>query len=293
LGLVGFGIVLLLQDRAITKRQFKLLGGFLIPVAFGVVLDRIGYGNWVFTPYRYFSVNLVQGVAATFNPYPWYQYFIWILQLNPLISIPISVGLVLYYRKAKFEELGSFVAFFFILHCFITNKEYRFFFPVLNLVPFMAAVGLEKWQGALAQKKIILPYAVISLLAFTVSSMRGASVSTIWALEAVNRHVVPGETWLSDRNYNDHGLIQYYTLPDHELLIYHTGAEFNSMLATHPHAKAMLDGNLSDPVTLDMKQAIDQHCKLTDSAYPMFVYHLRDSVHVLQRVPFQATYQCE
>jgi phosphatidylinositol glycan class B len=85
LGLVGLAAVLLLSDRGIRKTHWLLLLGFLIPVGLGTLLDRWGYGNWVFTPYQYFNVNLVENVSARFNPYPWYQYFIWILQLNPFI----------------------------------------------------------------------------------------------------------------------------------------------------------------------------------------------------------------
>lgn len=74
LGMFGLGLFFLFQDRKITRNTLLLILGFLLPVSLGVLLDRIGYGNWVFTAFRYFKVNLVDGVAATFNPYPWYQY---------------------------------------------------------------------------------------------------------------------------------------------------------------------------------------------------------------------------
>jgi phosphatidylinositol glycan class B len=135
LGLVGLSLALLNMDHGFRKKHGLMIAGFLLPVGLGALFDRLGYGNWVFTPYQYFKVNILDQVAAQYNPYPWYQYLLWIGQLNPLISLPLFYGVIRYSLKNKQDILTAFVMSFFILHCFITNKEYRFLLPILNIVP--------------------------------------------------------------------------------------------------------------------------------------------------------------
>jgi hypothetical protein len=267
--------------------------GFLIPVTIGVVLDRIGYGNWVFTPYRYFKVNLVDGVAATFNPYPWYQYFFWILELNPFVSLPLFFGVILYAKRMKFDALSAFVLTFFILHLFITNKEYRFLFPVLNLVPFMAAVGFQGFTGFLSNRKALAGYALINCIAFSVSTLRGASVETLWNVHMVNHYTEPGDVWLSNNNYLERFQDGYYHLEHHDFTLYHDGAELKAALATHPNAKVLLDGHLNDEVTQSILTVIsDAHCKLLSTARPLWLFRLKDRFPSLGTLSYKAIYDC-
>ena len=293
LGIFGFGIYLLYRDRKITLAQVRLLLGFLIPVALGVVLDRIGYGEWVFTPYRYFKVNLVDGVAATFNPYPWYQYFIWILQLNPLISIPLFLGCVFYAKRMKFDALTAFVFSFFILHLFITNKEYRFLFPLLNLVPFMAAVGFQEFGDLIFSKRNLYAYSFINLIGFSISSLHGASVETLWCVHVANRYAEPGETWLSNRDYLDQFSKGYYRLNDHHILIFHNGAELETLLAARPNSKVLIDGQLRDASTQSSMAVMEKYnCSILTSARPAFLFKLRTQFPGIDRLAFKAVYQC-
>jgi phosphatidylinositol glycan class B len=294
LGIFGFGLYVLYRDRKITRELIGLCLGFAIPVLLGVVLDRIGYGNWVFTPYRYFKVNLVDGVAATFNPYPWYQYFIWIFQLNPLVSIPLFLGTLFYIKRVKFDAFIAFVFTFFILHLFITNKEYRFLFPILNLVPFMAAIGFQDLTKLILSKRSLYAYSFVNLVGFSISSLHGASVETLWCVHMANRYAAPGETWLSNRNYLDQFSKGYYHLTDHHVLIFHGGAELEAMLASAPHSKVLLDGQLRDEATQSALDIIEKHhCTLITSARPNFIFKLRAEFPGVDRLSYKALYQCE
>ena len=293
LGIFGLGLYFLIRDRKITKSHLMLLTGFLAPVALGVVLDRIGYGNWVFTAYRYFKVNLVDGVAATFNPYPWYQYFIWILQLNPFISIPLFLGTLLYAKRIKSDELSFFVLIFFILHMGITNKEYRFLFPVLNLVIFMAVVGFQEMDEWLFKKKPFGLFAGINTVAFCVSSLHGASVQTLWPVHMANRYAEPGETWISNRDYLDQFSRGYYHLQDHHVIIVHTGDELERELTLHPKIKVLIDGQFQDPITQGLIKVVDAHsCKIITSSQPLFLFSFREAFPAINRLTYKAVYQC-
>jgi phosphatidylinositol glycan class B len=294
LGVFGFGLYVLWRDRKITREPFILVLGFLIPVAIGIVLDRIGYGNWVFTPYRYFKVNLVDGVAATFNPYPWYQYFIWIVQLNPLVSLPLFFGVLFYAKRIKFDAFSAFVLIFFFLHLFITNKEYRFLFPILNLVPFMAAVGFQNFSARLASNRNLVVYSVINLVGFSVSSLHGASVETLWAVHMANRYAEPGETWLSNRDYLDQFSKGYYHLSDHHLILFHDGTELEALLQGRPNAKVLIDGQLKDSATQAELAVVEKHhCLILSSARPAFLFKLRNQFPGIDRLAFKTVYDCQ
>ena len=297
LGLVGFAFYLLYRDRKILQAHWVLLAGFLIPVGLGVLIDRIGYGNWVFTPYRYFTVNMVQGVAASYNPYPWYQYFVWIAQLNPLVSLPLFFGFLLCLVKRKWDGMISFIVSFVVIHLFITNKEYRFLFPILNLVPFLAALGFEatyrNCESTLRSKKILIPYLLISLLAFAASSLRGASLETLWLVHSVHAHLDPSRMIISNRDYADQAQTSYYTLPDHPHLIVHTREELAAALQQYPLALVFIDGSFHDPLTRSYLNLVqDQSCKLTDAALPLFIYRNLGKTPALQRLKALVLFDC-
>lgn len=301
LGLFGFGLFLLYRDRKILSKHLWLGLGFIIPVSIGFGLDRIGYGHWVNAPYRYFTVNLVQGVAASFNPYPWYQYFVWIAELNPFVSLPLFFGFLLYIYKRKIDALSSFVLSFFIVHCLIVNKEYRFLFPVLNLVPFMAAIGLNQTfprliEGA-RKKRFYAPYIVITLIAFSVSSLRGASLNTLWLVHVVHQHFVPGQMVLANREYVEKPQTNYYTLPPHPHFTVHSVQELEDQLKLNPKSQIAIDGNLDDQITQDLWQIPKNHsCKLLNSAFPLFFYENRERYPILKRlhfINFLVLYQCD
>ena len=298
LGLFGLGLALIVQERKLVRKHFKLLAGFLVTVVLGVILDRIGYGEWFFTAYRYFKVNLIDGVAATFNPYPWYQYFIWVLQLSPIVSLPLFSGCILFCLRARREDallIGSFVWSFFILHCCITNKEYRFLFPLLNLAPFMTMIAFQRFEPCLSKKRLLIPYFIINLLAFMVSTLHGASLHLLGSITLVDRYHHEGDTWLSNRNYRELGPNeQYYSNAAPPPIIYVSPAALDQMLNQNSRVKVLMDGNLNDQVTLDFIAVIDQHqCRLLNSTLPMWVHGLRTRFPIVGRMSYQAAYDCD
>jgi phosphatidylinositol glycan class B len=293
LGLFGFGLYLLIKDRRITKDQFTLLGAFLIPVGIGVVLDRLGYGNWVFTPYRYFKVNLVDGVAATFNPYPWYQYFVWILQLNPIVSLPLFFSCFLYLKRVKKDTLSFFIFSFFILHLFITNKEYRFLFPILNFVPFLSMIGFQNMESFFLSPRTLKVYGVVSVIAFSFSSLRGASVQSLWCLQMAHDYAKPGETWLSNHDYLDRFSRGYYHLSDHQLVVLNSKEDLENRLNQALPIKVLIDGHLQDSITRELLEIVERHqCKIITSAYPRFLFSLRGKLSMIDRLTYKAVFEC-
>jgi phosphatidylinositol glycan class B len=298
LGLAGIAAALLIRDRGIRKGHWILFGGFLIPVGIGTLLDRWGYGSWVFTPYLYYKVNIVQNVAATFNPYPWYQYLIWILELLPFISIPLFYGMLRFCFRDRLNLFGWFSLSFFILHWFITNKEYRFLFPILNFVPLMAFAYFQN-QSKLTRfgsKPILLvSYLIISVLAFCVSSLHGAAIKMLGAHHAV--HAVssdyPGSNWISNRNFIGPGK---YPMPFYDVKkvkgfkvenfhAFESISGMKELMTQFPDSLVLIDGYY-DQITIEMTQVVESAgCKL--------VYNpLNSKASKYIRTPYQVVYHC-
>lgn len=295
LGLFGLGLALLIKERKFLRAHLNMIVGFLLPVALGVLMDRIGYGNWVFTAYRYFKVNLVDGVAASYNPYPWYQYFIWIVQLNPLVSLPLFFGSIRFMQKGERDDrwvIGSFVWSFFILHCFLTNKEYRFLFPILNLVPFMAMVTFAKFEKQLAKPTYLIPYAAISAFAFMVSTLHGASVQTLGAVYLAQRNLSVERLTLSNRDYPIQS--PFYHFPPHPFHQVQNVADLEQKLTETPNAQVLIDGKLTDDLTNDLiRVVVNRGCVMKDAAFPIFIYNAREKFAFIKRIPFVAWYDCQ
>ena len=293
LGLAGMGIALLIRERRITRDHLKLFLGFLGVVLLGTAIDKIGYGNWVFTPYLYFKVNLVDGVAATFNPYPWYQYFIWILQLNPIVSLPLFFGIFLYARKEKTDPLAWFVISFFALHLFITNKEYRFLFPVMNLVVLMAIRAYQGSENRWFRGPYLHAYLFTSALGLYISSFHGASVGALWCVHAADRHGKSGETWLSNRDFITQFSNNYYRIDHLKVQLYATDKDLASMLPAARPIRVLLDAKIGEENTLRVIDLLTrENCTLKESGLPNFIFAFKEKFPMLQKIAYRALFDC-
>ena len=63
---MGFGLWMLLYEKKYT-RILPLALGFLVGVGLNVCLDSEFYHQLIFTPIRYYQVNITEGKAATFG----------------------------------------------------------------------------------------------------------------------------------------------------------------------------------------------------------------------------------
>ncbi len=272
LGIAGLALALLIRDRGVRKQHWSLFGGFLIPVAIGTLLDRWGYGNWVFTPYLYYKVNIVQNVAASFNPYPWYQYLIWILQLLPMISLPLLYGMIRFSMRERLNLFAWFAFSFFFLHWFITNKEYRFLFPILNFAPLMAFVFFQtRTYRVRTQQILMVSYLLISAIAFSVSTLHGASIKTLGTHHAV--HAIspdyPDAIWITNRHLTGP---TKYPMPYYDLRkakgfrteninLFREIIEMKNLVRENPSSLILIDGHFDQPTIEMIGVAREAGCK--------------------------------
>ena len=151
-------------------------------VGAGSMVDRWFYDAWVFTPWEYFRVNLIDGAAAGFGASPWYAYLQWTpLWMGPPLGLAI-VALLLFGVASRRDSAWSWTLVAFVVgHSLIAHKELRFFFPLLYLLPVLIAFGWEElerktpsaqWRRPLAWI-LVTQNAVMAALLVTPSVHRG------------------------------------------------------------------------------------------------------------------------
>ena len=130
-GLAGFGVWMLLIERKY-KNLLPLAAGFAAGIAINLLLDYQFYHQFVFTPYRYYDANIIQGKAAQFGTSSPLRYLFFLIEV--ISCPPISVFLFYYTCRGMISQyrqsLVWVVLFLIIGHCFVGHKEERFFFSV-------------------------------------------------------------------------------------------------------------------------------------------------------------------
>jgi hypothetical protein len=118
------------------RRAFAtgVAGGLVLAFAIGVVLDRWGYGHWVYSPWQYVRANLLEGKAASFGRSPvWGFVTLFATKLWPPFGLIWFSVFVLAAWQFPRHLLTWTMLPFVLLHHAIAHKEPRFLFPTLAL----------------------------------------------------------------------------------------------------------------------------------------------------------------
>ena len=155
------------------EKQFKLslylLLGFALGIGLNVFLDYNFYHSLVFTPYLYFKINILQGVASSFGESGISFYF---GVLIDIVAVPfISIYFIYFFLKSSLQNLKNPLVistfFFFIGHFFIGHKEDRFMFTIINIIPIIIAIGKDRFDFLLPTykwRKFVKPLAIFSII---------------------------------------------------------------------------------------------------------------------------------
>lgn len=134
---------------AIRKENWKavaslLLGGIAV-MAMGVLIDRWFYGMWVYTPWGYIDSAFLHK-HSDFGGSPFFMYLLWMfITLSPPIGLMAIVTLgLLFFKQPKSIYTFTLLPFI-VLHFFISHKEFRFFFPVMNFVPIVVFLAVQNY----------------------------------------------------------------------------------------------------------------------------------------------------
>lgn len=142
--ILGFGLWLLFVNKTRINDTFKIIVGFLIVLAFGVVIDFWFYGQWVFSPWNYFYSNIVEDAASSFGVSPW-MYYLQQIAIMPslLIGIIIFCAIVVLILFKHNHFLVWIIIPFILIHSLIPHKEERFLFPLVFLLPLVFMVSYQ------------------------------------------------------------------------------------------------------------------------------------------------------
>ncbi len=133
--------------QVLIAKQYKgfaaVMAGLLVSILVNIYLDYLFYHQWIFTPYTYFKVNILGGVANSFGTSSFLNYIAILAAVvsAPLLSVLLfGVGLYSCLKQYKHPLVLS-VLFFMVGHCMVGHKEERFLFPIFNVLPILIA-----WQ---------------------------------------------------------------------------------------------------------------------------------------------------
>ena len=142
LGLFAWAVVI---ARARAGALAGFIGGGLLALALGALADRWGYSAWVFPPFDYFNVNIVQGVAAkTFGREPVFAY-LYLLPATGFFAITLVVMaamLAMWLRNPRHAVTWTTLPFV-ALHVLVAHKEARFLFPLAILATSFPVLGFS------------------------------------------------------------------------------------------------------------------------------------------------------
>jgi len=168
--------------------KVRALGIFSVGVAaalaIGMLVDRWGFGEWTFTPWRYFRVNMIEGVAKTFGADLPFAY-VWLLPANvflPVLVVLLYLAILAWARSPRHPITWATLPFF-LVHNLIAHKEERFVFPIaifstafvtmairpsaagsrLSGVASWTRTQLARWPG---RALVIASFAMMALLTF-------------------------------------------------------------------------------------------------------------------------------
>ncbi len=149
--LVGLLAWLLIIDRRKLTEIAAIGGGGIVLRCVGALADRWGYGHWVFPPYHYYHVNMVEGVANAFSTAPFTFYFLitWANLFLPSALLVFVSMFVLWVRQPRHVLSWITLPFFFVHDVLLAHKEERFLWPLgmLGAAGVVLAWGVGEGQG--------------------------------------------------------------------------------------------------------------------------------------------------
>lgn len=167
---IGFFLWILFFDRKPLPFWIKTGMLFLCILFMGFLIDAWYYGEWVFSPWNYFHVNIINNAASDFGTSPWYYYIVKFIRFP---GYPIGILLLIsFIILTLLKPSNPFIwcLFFFVLfHSFIAHKEERFIFPLVYLFPMMMVSAYQELSLFVKNRFafLLLNYILVSLLIFS------------------------------------------------------------------------------------------------------------------------------
>ncbi len=152
---MGFCIIGLFLWLWIIRERFKVTKITIVPfLSMSVMIifvtcyiDSWLYGELVITPYNYFYQNIILGQSANFTNHHNDTLIFYFLKGAEAFILPFGLFFLativgFFYLKPKNPFTWVILPFFFI-HLFISNKQLRFMYPLIYVLPLMIIHSLQ------------------------------------------------------------------------------------------------------------------------------------------------------
>jgi phosphatidylinositol glycan class B len=194
--IIGLFLWLIIIKKERIKNILYLLSGIILVIVAGTAIDTWFYGNFTFTPWNYFKINIIHDMASNFGTEPWFFYLQAILTRPTLfIGVPIVISLTVLsvydYKNIVLWCLAPFL----LMHTLIPHKELRFIFPMLNFVPFILILAfqtLKKIGGKNFNIRFLVPVlimaAIINTGGLVMMSFKPAKCGNVNMMKYISEH---------------------------------------------------------------------------------------------------------
>ncbi len=166
--LVGTLGWVLVYKRLRWGQILSVFAGFFVIFALGRWVDVWGYGSWSWSPWNYFSYNLIRGGASQYGDSPWWDIFRMSLTESwpPLGFFLLIAMIVAWLRHPKHLLTWAHLPFF-VVHELIGHKELRFFLPLASAAPALLTFCFYSEKSRAFFSLSSLPERLRSLMSWT------------------------------------------------------------------------------------------------------------------------------
>jgi hypothetical protein len=182
------------------RRWLRALAAAAIPVAVAGLLDWISWGQPFRSVWLNIYLNVFKHVAADeFGASP-PGYFIFILAIDWLWTLPV-IAVLAWFGAKKLPVAGLASVAIILTHSLILHKEYRFIYPAIALLVPLAGLGLADWLQApkpwrrLGLAALLLAGPWCSPWMYFLLTLQSASVTAFDALRAQSPALVAIGPW--------------------------------------------------------------------------------------------------
>lgn len=240
--LAALGVWILFFKKASFGQILWMAIGFGIMIGVEVLLDYWYFATWIFMPYQYFMIQLVEGVSNGWGVFPWWYYFTLFAEYA---AIPLSIVLLAMLMGATFfnvNNLFTWIIWSFVLgHNINGYKEIRYLYP---LIPYFCILiflvfNNQKVLGLLGNiKPSVIKFCLIILLIenfgfLIVASLKPANEAIGLLSKIYHYSDKPIKLYCIGKNPYDWGGIEYnFYKPKNITIIPFDSANFPTDLPT-------------------------------------------------------------
>ena len=288
--LMGLALWFVVEKRVFANRALRdtlpLVAGMVLGVLLAVLADHWGYGRWTFTPWSYVDAQFLRNKAAAWGTAPWWDYLrMMSYQMMPPLGPLYFLVIVWFLSRERRSVLTYLMVPFFIGHCLVGHKEYRFLFPLALPFTFMLGIMLQATTVVGWKKVLFVIFTGANVLWLVVLPYRPASIE-VMTYRYIYSHGVKDIYSMGGDPYTMAGLSVHFYRPPGVRIFRVTLEELQNTMARQP--VTLFTERL---LPFETGSVLERSCVAEYRSIPEWA----DQVNVndwLSRIPVWSLYRC-